>query len=98
MIRRLAIACVSLLWPFLAAANAQDRCDHSVISRGQTFYEVEERCGAPVAQYSRVDFRYPGYLVHIDEWVYDYGRNRFRRQLTFENGRLRRIEKRSRPR
>lgn len=81
-----------------ARADAQGRCDTSVIERGHTFYEVEERCGAPVYEYSRTDFRYPGYFVQVDEWVYEFGPNRFRRQLTFEDGRLRKIEKRAKPR
>jgi hypothetical protein len=88
----------ALLGATRALADAQGRCDTSVIERGQTFYEVEERCGAPVYEYSRTDFRYPGYFVQVDEWVYDFGPNRFRRQLTFEDGRLRKIEKRAKPR
>jgi hypothetical protein len=30
--------------------------------------------------------------VEIDEWFYDFGRNRFTRRLTFEKGRLTRVE------
>ena len=44
------------------------------------------------------DYRYPGILVYVDEWIYDLGRNKFRRLLTFENGRLVRIETRDKPR
>ena len=28
------------------------------------------------------------FAVEIDDWVYDFGRNRFTRRLTFEKGRL----------
>ena len=79
-------------------ADSGVRCDANLVQRGDTFYEVEERCGVPAFVYSRTDFRYPGYLVQVDEWVYELGRNRFRRQLTFENGRLRMIEARRKPR
>ena len=30
--------------------------------------------------------------VTVEQWLYDYGRNRFMRTLTFENNRLTRIE------
>lgn len=80
-----------------ARADGNLRCDENLIQRGFTFYEVEERCGPPVFEYSRTDFRFPGYFVNVDEWVYEFGRNRFRRQLTFENGRLRHIETRRKP-
>ncbi|MEM1231345.1 MAG: DUF2845 domain-containing protein [Pseudomonadota bacterium] len=99
--RRLLSGIVALLLAVLAApavANAQGRCDSALIERGLTFYEVEERCGVPVFEYSRTDYRYPGIFVQVDEWVYEFGRNKFRRQLTFEDGRLRRIETRAKPR
>ena len=74
------------------------RCDQSVVSKGFTFYEVAERCGEPAFEFSRVDYRYPGYTVQIDEWTYDMGRNKFRRLLRFENGRLVDIQTRRKPR
>ena len=73
------------------------RCDQSIISRGFTHYEVAERCGEPAFEFSRVDYRYPGYTVYVDEWTYDLGRNQFRRLLRFENGRLVEIETRRKP-
>ena len=82
----------------VAVAEANLRCDTSMVQRGFTLYEVEERCGPPVYEYRRTDYRYPGYFVDVEEWVYESGRNRFRRQLIFENGRLRFIETRRKPR
>lgn len=74
------------------------RCDTVLVDRGMTPLEVTERCGAPEYQAAFFDYRYPGVLVHVDEWLYHLGSNRFRRLLTFENGRLVRIETRSKPR
>ncbi|MGI9327871.1 MAG: DUF2845 domain-containing protein [Pseudomonadales bacterium] len=95
--KRYGLPLLCLLFAAPAWAESNLRCAESIIQRGFTFYEVEERCGPPVFEYSRTVYRYPGYLVDVDEWVYELGRNRYRRQLTFENGRLRRIETRSKP-
>ena len=74
------------------------RCEQWVVDKGFTPYEVLERCGEPVYEFSRVDYRYPGYTVHVDEWTYEQGTNQFRRLLRFENGRLVNIELRRKPR
>jgi hypothetical protein len=80
-------------------AGAGDlRCDQSLVNRGLTLFEVIERCGSPAFEMRFADYRYPGILVHVDEWTYDLGSNKFRRLLTFENGRLVRIETRAKPR
>ena len=80
-----------------AAALDPLRCGDQVVVRGQRPYEVFERCGAPGFELTRVEWRYPGILVQVDEWVYDLGRNRFRRELLFENGRLIDINLRGKP-
>jgi hypothetical protein len=80
-----------------APSHAQLRCDSDLIQRGMTPLEVMERCGYPVYEFGWTDYRYPGYLVRVDEWTYDLGENRFRRLLTFENGRLISIETRRKP-
>jgi len=78
-------------------AEAALRCDADLVRRGMTPFEVVERCGPPVYEFGWTDYRYPGFLVRVDEWTYELGEHRFRRQLTFENGRLMRIETRSKP-
>jgi hypothetical protein len=80
-----------------ATAQASLRCDADLVRRGMTALEVIERCGLPVYELGWTDFRYPGFLVRVDEWTYELGDHRFRRQLTFENGRLIRIEPRGKP-
>ena len=74
------------------------RCGDELVVRGQRPYEVLERCGSPYYEDRRVEWRYPGFTVYVDEWVYDGGNNRFRRELLFENGRLVDINLRPKPR
>jgi len=88
---------MATLWSFTLPAAAGLRCDQSLVGRGLTPFEVLERCGSPEFEMGFADYRYPGILVHVDEWTYDLGHNKFRRLLTFENGRLVRIEMRSKP-
>ncbi|MEM6708599.1 MAG: DUF2845 domain-containing protein [Pseudomonadota bacterium] len=85
---------------FVPTASAVEtlRCGDQLVARGYRPYEVRERCGVPGYEQQRAEWRYPGYLVYVDEWVYDLGDNRFRRELVFENGRLVDIELRPRPR
>ena len=81
----------------LSAAAGNMRCGDNVIQRGFTFFEVQERCGEPDLEYAW-DHRYvPGVEAKVTEWVYEQGTNKFRRVLTFEEGRLRTIELRSKP-
>lgn len=73
------------------------RCGDNIVQRGYTFFEVLERCGKPDLQYDW-DHRYvPGVEAKVTEWVYEFGTNRFRRVLRFEEGRLRKIELRPKP-
>ena len=84
----------------IAAAPAEAgtmRCGDNVLTRGLTFVEVIERCGRPDAEYRRALIYVPGVYAPVEEWTYELGSNRFRRLLTFENGRLRRIELRPKP-
>ena len=73
------------------------RCDENLVERGFTFIEVLERCGKPDAEYRRINVLVAGVYFPIEEWFYEQGSNKFRRLLTFENGRLERIELRPKP-
>jgi hypothetical protein len=88
---------LALTLPAAVSAQALLRCDADLVQRGMTHLEVVERCGVPVYELGWTDYRYPGYLVRVDEWTYELGDHRFRRQLIFENGRLLRIETRRKP-
>ncbi len=79
------------------AARAEMRCGESLVERGFTPLEVLARCGEPQFEMQWSDYRYPGIWLRVDEWSYNLGSNRFRRLLTFENGRLIRIETRDKP-
>lgn len=94
---RLLAMCTLLFSASLATAADAVRCDQALVGTGATFVEVLERCGEPEHEYARVDYRYPGYTVDVDEWTYAQGRNKFRRVLHFENGRLLDIELRRKP-
>ena len=79
-----------------ALANSM-RCGDSLIQRGYTFFEVLERCGEPDLQYAWDEVYVPGVTARLTEWVYEQGPNKFRRVLTFDKGRLERIELRPKP-
>jgi len=74
-----------------AAEAASLRCEKAILTEGAHMFEVSELCGAPVAEFSRVEYLVPRVAVYVDEWVYRQGTNRFQRILRFENGRLRSI-------
>jgi hypothetical protein len=95
--RMLAVVLLIAALPAALPAHASLRCDAELVLRGMTPPEVVERCGLPVYEFGWTDFRYPGLLVRVDEWTYEPGEHRFRRQLIFENGRLTRIETRRKP-
>ena len=72
------------------------RCGNQLVSEGMTRYEVRKRCGDPADSQVRYETHYRrttvdesvAYEVEIDEWIYDFGSNRFDRRLIFINGRL----------
>ena len=73
------------------------RCGEHVVWKGFLPIDVIDRCGEPV--YVRSWTEYYGHqpVRHVDEWVYEFGRQRFRRLLRFENGRLTRITTERKP-
>ena len=93
----LAVLMVCALLLAAIPASATMRCDDSVLERGYTFIEVIERCGQPDLVFQRLQLYVPGVYAPVEEWTYEQGSNKFRRLLTFENGRLRRIELRPKP-
>lgn len=95
LVRPIPVIC---LWLFAAAAAANNmRCGEHLIERGLTFFEVRERCGEPDLEYAWDEVYVPGVSARLTEWVYEQGPNRFRRVLTFDKGRLERIELRPKP-
>ena len=86
------------------------RCQHGLVAPGDHKVEVLAACGEPVFREEVVDYPFRvtrgGGLPHVEvlpyglvseEWVYDFGRQRFRQLLRFRNNRLVTIETLSKP-
>ncbi len=97
------LACFVAIW--LVAVEAQAlRCGTSLVSPGEHQLEVERACGKPLRVDQRISYPYRlvsdrPFLVDvfeipivIEEWIYNFGSNRFMTLLRFENGRLTTIE------
>jgi Protein of unknown function (DUF2845) len=89
------LVCLSSLpvWAF--------RCGNRLVSQGETQSDIWSKCGAPDTTERRVKYRaLPGYdpytgarstlymPVVIEVWVYNFGPQRFMKELSFEEGRL----------
>ena len=95
-----------LLCLFLVATDALAfRCGRKLIQVGDHKLDVLEKCGEPEWADERVGvvssrLRHPyGALeigqyeqVVIEEWVYNFGRRKFKQLLCFENGILKNIQ------
>lgn len=108
----LAVLCGLLLSAEARADGLQ--CGDSLVSSGDSPYQVRAICGDPDAAVHRIEYRtirqrIPTPCVRenghqrcetiveqtvevvIDEWTYDFGRDRFIEYLTFEQGHLIRV-------
>lgn len=96
-----------LLLFILLPANAWAlRCGNQLVQVGDRKIEVLDKCGEPDMVDRRFGIRgsrlrHPpqGALeidqfeeVEIEEWIYDFGRRKFRQFLRFENGELKQID------
>lgn len=82
--------------------NAQAlRCGTKLVEEGDLKIQVEDKCGEPEAieiiGYTLRTFNGPGGIIReresvIEEWIYKFS-TRYYDVLTFEAGRLKRIEK-----
>lgn len=89
----------------LAVANFAfaERCPNGLVNEGNTKYEVLMKCGEPTFKDVRTEERaaktgegaHVRYTVQIEEWTYNFGSRKFLRILTFHNGELIRISRRS---
>jgi hypothetical protein len=102
----LAIGIAASLSPVQAESGM--RCGTKLVGEGDSTYVVRQKCGDPVEARSRIELRsvssaqqLPGgrwvqvsrtVEVPIDEWLYDFGANRFLRRVVFEHGRLVNVE------
>ena len=80
-------------------ANAL-RCGTDLVTEGDLKIQVEEKCGEPISKevigYTLRKVPYPGGFLdrehQLEEWVYKF-RSKYYDVLTFEAGRLIRLEK-----
>ncbi len=79
------------------------RCGNKLVDIGDRAHKVFQRCGdpdfvdsyeKPIVTYSYApgsNYNYVHGFIHVDVWTYDFGPNRFTKELIFENGVLRYI-------
>ena len=81
---------------FSATTLSQYRCPAgSLILVNDRIAEVRKKCGPPTEASQRQERKGWGYVLEtleIEEWTYNLGPTSFMLYLTFENGRLTRIE------
>ena len=96
---------VLLLMFLLSSAQAYAlRCGTELVSIDDHFTEVLRKCGNPAHINTWVEYKYypiqldhyPFYTsaygaVTIEEWLYNFGPQRFMQLLRFENGKLRKL-------
>lgn len=98
------MACAATLCALLAAPAARAetmRCGGGVVSSGDTTQEVRGRCGEPVHETvhqrqlrgRRTPSGTTKRLIDVETWTYHRGKGRFILYLTFEGGRLTRIDR-----
>jgi len=91
-----------ILFPLLllSFSSSAMRCGHNLVSIGDTSAEVLQKCGPPHSQqeigieYGELsdEKHHPRSETIIEQWSYDLGPGTFLKVLTFEGGRLQRIE------
>ena len=89
------------------AGDNDGDCSAARVQQGTTEFELVARCGEPVSK--RVTWQtlpsghHHGYsgtqaLFPVEEWLYEFGDNRFRRIITLQNGRITQVETAKKPR
>ena len=95
---------LALLLAFVTADTFALRCGHKVVSVGDHKYDVLKKCGEPEYIDQRTELvanrlRHPYATLEIEqyeqivieEWIYNFGRTKFKQLLLFENGILKAI-------
>lgn len=82
-------------------------CTPARLQEGISEFEVVSRCGEPLSRRTtwkvastrhRRNHLEAQAVFPVDEWLYEFGDNRFRRIITFEDGRVVRVETKKKPR
>ncbi|SFR56681.1 Protein of unknown function [Marinobacter daqiaonensis] len=89
------------------AGTTPGPCSPEAIGPGTSEFELVARCGEPLG--SRVEWRVLSAgeagnitaplqgIVPVQEWLYEFGDNRYRRVVILRNGRVQRLEKADKP-
>lgn len=89
------------------SGDRDGNCSPARVQQGTTEFEVISRCGEPVSKrvtWQSLSSRHQrGYartqaLIPVEEWLYEFGDNRFRRIVTLQNGRVTQVETAKKPR
>lgn len=81
-------------------ASALLRCGGGIVGESDSLERVASACGEPDQRAERFEIREQqscrgaARIVHVEEWIFDFGPRRLVQALTFENGSLVRIESR----
>ncbi|TVP56955.1 MAG: DUF2845 domain-containing protein [Halomonadaceae bacterium] len=85
--------------------NQSGGCTPRAIERGMSEYELYQRCGPPLDERREWQFGPPGKFpgsprqaVPVQEWLYDFGGQQFRRLVTIRGGDVVAQERRDKPR
>lgn len=65
------------------------RCGLSIVKTGDSFVEVLDKCGPPLAKVGSVEEVRSGRrttYIGVEQWIYNTGKRRLRRILVFRNG------------
>lgn len=76
------------LKPSLGRADSF-RCGSYLVTTGDSFVEVLDKCGEPLARTGSVERLRSGnrdVYVGVEQWIYNTGKYRLRRILVFRNG------------
>ena len=81
------------------------RCGNKLVSVGDTKIELLQKCGEPIQvthrkerypiriyDYHLDDYRLSYEIVYVEEWIYNFGPNRFMQSIIFRDGRISKIE------
>lgn len=87
------------------AGNGGGQCSPGVIERGLSEFELHHRCGVPLEERtewhfgpSRSHSGHPRQAVPVQEWLYEFGDNRFRRLVILRAGEVVATQRRDKPR
>jgi hypothetical protein len=79
---------LAVLKPSLGHADSF-RCGQYLVNTGDSFVEVIDKCGEPLAKTGSVERIRSGnrdLYVGVEQWIYNTGKYRMRRILVFRNG------------